>query len=531
LNVSEFIIESVSNQGTKHVFLVPGQHIDPFISSMQKTTKIEPVLCVSETGAGFIADGSARFSEHIGFIATIGGPGLANLLPAMMTSKIEQSPLIIISGVQPSNLEKWPVFQNSSVDGTKDIEWAGILCKYAERVQLLSELEVKLEFALETALMYPRGPVFLQIPYDFFDMEINTNPIQTCQKKHDFVSDDIIKELQIAMSESASVAIYVGSTHLTHEQKELLKQLIEIKRIPIFTTLDLKGVISELHPLNKGVLGFGGNIDTEAIQILDTVETVFVFGVMLNDRNTYSWEKSLFKGKKKMIYINHHFPDVLKQNWIDIDFVQGNPGVVLQKIALQIIKENQSPKAVSFSQDPVLEKSKLTLLQSFVKKIRDWVKEETPVFVDAGSLKEFMGKNWMVTKPNTFFISPEIGSMGWAIGAGIGASLENGEEGSIVFTGDGSMGMHGLELATSVKYKTPITVFVLNNGYLKSVKDRHDNDDKKILCLPDIHWSNVAKGIGMNGYRVYTESDLEDVLGKIDRNSQNLIELMIVGTD
>jgi acetolactate synthase I/II/III large subunit len=529
--VSDFIIESVSNQGTKHVFIVPGQHIDPFISSLQKTTKIEPVLCVSETGAGFLADGSARFSEKIGFVATIGGPGLANLVPVMMTSKIEQSPLIIISGVQPSNLEKWPVFQNSSVDGTKDMEWAGILCKYAERVHLLSELEVKLKFALETALMYPRGPVFLQIPYDFFDMEIDNNSIQACKKNHDFVSEDIIKELQIAIHESASVAIYVGSAHFTPEQKELLKQLIEIKNIPIFTTLDLKGIISELHPLNKGILGFGSKIDSEARQILDSVETVFVFGVMLNDRNTNSWEKSLFKGKKKMIYINHHFPDVLKQNWIDIDFIQANPGVVLQKIALQIVKENPLPGAVSSTHDLVLETSKPTLLQSMIKKIRAWVNEDTPVFVDAGSLKEFMGKNWTVTKPNTFFISPEIGSMGWAIGAGIGASLENGKQGSIVFTGDGSMGMHGLELATSVKYKTPITVFVLNNGLLKSVKDRHENDNKKLLCVPDIHWSTVAKSMGMNGYRVYTESDLEEVLEKMDRNSQNLIELMITGTD
>jgi acetolactate synthase-1/2/3 large subunit len=531
LNVSDFIIESVSNQGTRHLFLVPGQHIDPFVSSMQKTKKIEPVLCVSETGAGFIADGSSRFSGKIGFVATIGGPGLANLLPAIMTSKIEQTPLIIISGVQPSNLEKWPVFQNSSVDGTKDIEWAGILCKYAERIQLLSELEVKLKFAIETALMYPSGPVFLEIPYDFFDMDINCNTIQTCQKNHDFVSDDIIKELQIAINESASVAIYVGSAHFTPEQKEFLKQLIEIKHIPIFTTLDLKGVISELLPLNKGILGFGSKIDTEAVKILNSVETVLVFGVMLNDRNTYSWEKSLFKGKKKVIYINYHFPDVLKQNWTDIDFVQANPGVVLQKIAIQIKKENQLPKVVSSSNNPVLEKSKSTLLQSYAKKIRDWVKEETPVFVDAGSLKEFMGKNWTVTKPNAFFISPEIGSMGWAIGAGIGASLENGKEGSIVFTGDGSMGMHGLELATSVKYKTPITVFVLNNGFLKSVKDRQENDDKKLLSLPAIHWSNFAKSIGMKGYRVFKESDLEEVLGKIDRKSQNLIELMIVGTD
>ncbi len=531
MKVSDFIIESVSNQGTKHVFLVPGQHIDPFLSSMQKTTKIKPVLCVSETAAGFLADGSARFSEHIGFVTTIGGPGLANLLPAIMTSKIELTPLIMIIGVEPRNLEKWPVFHNFSVVGTKDMEWAGILCKYAERIQLLSELEVKLKFALETALIYPRGPVFLQIPCDFFDMEIDNNPIQECEKNHNFVSEDIINELQLVMKESASVAIYVGSAHFTPEQKELLKQLIEIRHIPIFTTLDLKGVISELHPLNKGVFGFGGNIDTEALQVLDSVETVFVFGVMLNNRNTYSWEKSLFKGKKKMIYINHHFPDVLKQNWIDIDFVQANPGVVLQKIALQIIKENPLPRAVSSTQDPVLETSKPTLLQSLVIKIRAWVKEDTPVFVDAGSLKEFMGKNWTVTKPNTFFISPEIGSMGWAIGAGIGASLENGKEGSIVFTGDGSMGMHGLELATSVKYKTPITVFVLNNGYLKSVKDRHDNDDKQLFSLPDIHWSTVAKSMGMNGYRVYTESDLEEVLGKIDRNSQNLIELMIVGTD
>ena len=531
MKVSDFIIESVSNQGTKHVFLVPGQHIDPFVSSLQKTTLIEPVLCVSEAGAGFIADGSARFSEHIGFVATIGSPGLANLLPVIMTSKIEQSPLIIISGVQPSHLEKWPVFQNSLVDGTKDVEWAGILCKYAERVQLLSELEVKLKFALETALMYPRGPVLLQIPYDFFDMEIDNNPIQACQKDHDFVSEDIINELHVALKESASVAIYVGSAHFTPEQKELLKQLIEIRHIPIFTTLDFKGVISELHPLNQGVLGFGCNIDREAQEILDKVETVFVFGVLLNDRNTFAWEKSLFKGKKKMIYINHHFPDVLNENWIDIDFVQANPGLVLQKIALQLIKENSLPRAVHSTHNPVPETSKRTLLQTLVKKIRAWVNEDTPVFVDAGSLKEFMGKNWTVTKPDTFFISPEIGSMGWAIGAGIGASLENGKEGSIVFTGDGSMGMHGLELATSVKYNTPITVFVLNNGHLKSVQDRHIHDEKQLLRLPDIHWTTIAKSMGMNGYRVYTESDLDEVLSKMDRNSQNLIELMIVGTD
>jgi thiamine pyrophosphate-dependent acetolactate synthase large subunit-like protein len=93
------------------------------------------------------------------------------------------------------------------------------------------------------------------------------------------------------------------------------------------------------------------------------------------------------------------------------------------------------------------------------------------------------------------------------------------------------MGMHGLELATSVKYKTPITVFVLNNGQLKSVKDRHDHDNKQLLRLPDIHWTTIAKSMGMNGYRVYTESDLDEVLSKMDRNSQNLIELMIVGTD
>ncbi|MCB9080455.1 MAG: thiamine pyrophosphate-binding protein [Lewinellaceae bacterium] len=532
MKAAEFIFQSMANQGTKQLFFVPGQQIDALVKNLQDTSAVTPILCASEGGAGFMADGAVRFSKKPGFLASIGGPGLANVVPALLTAYLEQYPLVVISGDNPQKLAAWPSFQNATDIGSKDLAWAGQLTKYACRVTDIAALPSLLTLALEQALSYPYGPVLLQVPNDVFDQEVDAMPVPRAACSAPAISPEGTQAIAAVLAQEKGTCFFLGSTGLQTSTQEALLAICESSQIPVITTLDSKGIIPETHPLNYGVLGYGSPPNKQARKLLQKMERVIILGVKLSDRNTDNWDPSLFNTNKRLFYIGAHLPEAIRNAWDDLTFIQADPDEFLQQVYHQLGSYQSRAQA----KQPIGQAPKgpisvaVPLPGKFVHIIRRWLPARIPVFVDAGSWKETMGKFWTVKQPGTFFMSPDVGSMGWAIGAGLGAAIQNQPYGAVIFTGDGSMGMHGLELATAVRYNIPVTVFVLNNGTLQSVKDRHTADPKSLLKLPEINWKTFGESIGMTAFRIETAEALIACLENLQPAGQYLIELVLRDT-
>ena len=136
---ADFILKMISALGLKHIFTVPGAHIDPLIEAT-RFSDVHPVVCCHELGAGYMADGYSRVNKTPGVIACIGGPGAGNLVTAVQTARIEKTPLLILSGDVPTSLEFRPAFQSAGNFGSNDAHLYTAVAKFSKRVSRALDL-------------------------------------------------------------------------------------------------------------------------------------------------------------------------------------------------------------------------------------------------------------------------------------------------------------------------------------------------------------------------------------------------------
>jgi acetolactate synthase I/II/III large subunit len=535
MKTTAHLLEALRIEGISHVFLVPGGLIDPFLPALSATAGLTPIVAAHEGGAACMADGYARASGRFGACLAIGGPGITNMVTAVAAACTDQSPVLVVSGQVPTDWEGRGGFQDSSPATLNDVALFQSMAKSSLAVESPHLVNYHLRASCMKMLTAPQGPVHISLPLDIQRQEI----LQPWEKLHNFVySPRFIDPIALeqlwhillpyeASTNPSRILILAGAGVEKSQATDDLLAFAEQFEIPVATTLRAKGVFPEDHPLSLGIFGYAGHRHAIETMLSGEVEVLLVLGSGLSQRDTLFWDRKMLPSRA-LIQVDLD-PKVIGRTWHTELPVVGDCGQVLRGLleaAPQfrdgLAQTNEARRAWiarirssgSRYYDGEHRNSDAVPLHParVLRDLRRVMPRETVLLVDSGAHRAFCGHYWKSYEPRTYISATNLGPMGWAIPAAIGAKLARPERPLVAVTGDGCMLMHGMEIQTAARYGIPVIFLVINNSALGNVwlRARQEGPGPASLTeLPTHDWAGLARSLGLQAATVTAPADLE----------------------
>ena len=531
-STADHLFDAVRAQGVRHVFLVPGGHIDPLVAKLGEGVGLVPIVAAHEEGAGFMADGYARIGGGFGVCLTIGGPGAANLLPAAIAAQSDRSRVLLITGDVASTLQGRGAFQDASVDGTRDVEFLRPATVYSEEVDLASQFPRQLAAAFRAMCGVPSGPAHLSIPSDVQQAPVGAAPAPIAAAPARPV--DVAELGRVAADVIASagkLAVLAGRGCVASGAADALRTFAETYEVPVATTFAAMGVLPFDHRLSLGMFGYAGAQRAITALLAEDLDLLLVLGSSMNLRDTLYWSREM--GRHRRIVQIDVDSAMLGRDYPVQDRVVGDCREALRlltsfadgplaRLAATAASRRAWTAALSgvpaFYDERNLESGDTPIHPArLVGEMRRAMPRDTILFVDSGAHRAFAGHYWTSYAPEGVCSATNLGPMGWAIPAAIGGKLARPASPVAAITGDGCMRMHGIEIATAARYRVPVVFVVSNNSALGNVylRARKDNAGAaEMTTLPTADWAAFARSLGADGRRVERAADLPAALAE-----------------
>ena len=534
---TDYILAALAKEGLRHLFMVPGGLVDPFLPALARQDRLAPVVAAHEGGAVYMADGYARASGGFGAALGIGGPGCCNMATATAAAKTDGSPLLVMTGEVPVDMEGRGAFQDASQATLDDTAVMAPLTRLSKTVADARNLNHWFRHALTTMWAQPRGPVHLSLAQDALTQECAADYRQGIRLLRGRRAVERRPRRRRAGRAGGCAArqpphrLPGRRRRRARRRRGRLKMLAERWSIPVATTLRAKGVFPEDHPLSLGVFGYAGTRHATNAILDGELGCLVVLGSGLNERDTMHWTVRE-RSKARMIHVNTDM-DELTANGVPGDVVPGSchafldlmdrraaviapalqEGEARRRQWLATIKAGPRLYDVENCSRPTAPIHPATAIAALRKALpRDGI-----VLVDSGAHRAFAGHYWTAYEPRTYISATNLGPMGWAIPAAVGVQCARPDRRVAVITGDGCMQMHGIEVQTAARYRLPIVYLVLNNGALGNVWLRarqYGALPMELTSIPDHDWAQFARALGAQGFTVREPAELEDTLQK-----------------
>lgn len=531
---THYLLEACRAEGITHVFLVPGGLIDPFLPALAATDGLTPIVASHEGGAACMADGYARASGRFGVCFAIGGPGITNMVTAVAAARTDFSPLLVISGQVPTDWEGRGGFQDSSPAALNDVAIFQPLTISSLMVESPHLVHHHLRASLTKMLAGTKGPVHLSLPTNIQRGEVQAPWIKLDESLYAprFIDRHGVERLWRVLVPSGNSPAPVRIVALAGagvEQSGATADLVafaERFEIPVATTLRAKGVFPEDHRLSLGIFGYAGHRHAIDTILSGDVEVLLVLGSGLSQRDTLFWDRKMLPSRALVqVDIN---PQVLGRTWpADVGIV-GDCGRVLQVLMTYDYELPQALAAGNAARRTWLEAIKAAGPCCYeeeniastavplhparvVTALRQAMPRDTVLVVDSGAHRAFCGHYWEAYGPRSYISATNLGPMGWAIPAGIGAKAARPEHPLVVVTGDGCMLMHGIEIQTAARYGIAAIFVVINNGALGNVWLRAIKEGPGPASLTEIpvhDWAGFARSLGLAAATVHKPEEL-----------------------
>ncbi len=529
--VSDVILEYLKGIGVEYIFGVPGSHFNPFFESIANNSSngsIKLIFSTHENGAAFMADGYARTTKKIGVCCATTGPGITNILTGISCSYAEQIPILLITPQTPVNKHGMGSFQDSSHDAhVKVMKMLEGCTKYSSIITHVNQFEYKLTYALNTAMTQPYGPVHLSIPTEIFQTECNLKlSVDSClknikktKKTTDFFGVSHAADLFIKnVKNNVKVVFYIGD--FANNTGALIEELTELLNADIISSPTGKKYINCRNPRYKGVFGFGGH--TSSRESLKHAETVVLINPSFYANATCFMDELLINSNSIHFDFNNlHFgktPEAKLQISGDTN-LNLSELITILKSKLNKVKEinvnNKTDSLAGFSFIPKVKNSKLGFGSvkpaDLIWQIIEKFPTDTNYYVDSTSAAIWSIHYLMPKASEKFNISINFASMGWGIGAAIGASFADRKNHTVCFTGDGSFLMSGNELSVAVKYNLPLVIIILKDnlyGMIKQSKQQTSGLSGIDFSIPDCDFCKMAESFGAFGIKIKNINEL-----------------------
>ena len=510
LNGSEILIECLKEQGVDTVFGYPGGAILNVYDELYKhSNEIKHILTSHEQGASHAADGYARATGKVGVCFATSGPGATNLVTGIATAFMDSIPIVAITcNVGVPLLGK---------DSFQEIDITGItmpITKYNFIVKDVNELAKTIRKAFAIAQSGRPGPVLIDIPKDVTANMAEYEPmkIEPVKKyKKDICMEDVEQALQM-IREAQKPYIFVGGGAILSDASEELRAFVEKVQAPVCDTLMGKGAFPGTDELYTGMLGMHGtktsNFGVSGCDLL------IVIGARFSDRVTGNAKR--FAEKAKILQIDIDVAEMNKNVMIDCGVV-GDIKEVLTLINERLPKQNHDEwirKIQEYKQKYPLTYHPDILTGPFVvEEIYRQTKGEALIVTDVGQHQMWAAQYYKYTKPRTLLTSGGLGTMGYGLGASIGAKMGCPEKTVVNIAGDGCFRMNMNEIATAARYQIPIIQVVINNHVLGMVRQWQNlfyGQRYSATVLNDaVDFVKLSEAMGAKAIRATTKKDFE----------------------
>lgn len=512
LSGSDIIVRTLIEQGVDTVFGYPGGQIINVYDSLYKyQDELKHVLTAHEQGAAHAADGYARATGKVGVVFATSGPGATNLVTGIATAYLDSIPVVAICGNVPTT--------QIGTDSFQEIDITGItlpITKHNYFVNSIEELADTIRDAFKLAVSGRPGPILIDVPKD---IQIAKYEYEPMDKVTPFDPESAklkrVSEAAEIINEAEKPYIYFGGGLVSSGAKEEMLKLAELIDAPVGCSLmGISGVPTD-HPRFLGMQGMHGHYASS--MSMNDADLIISLGVRFNDRATGNINK--FAKKAKIVHIDVEGAELSKTVAASVA-LRGDLKCTLKNLLPLINKSEKKAwwdriNAFKADEEKYLDNREGLTPRSALLTLNKHLGENTPVATDVGQHQMWAAQNVCFKTSRRFISSGGLGTMGFGMGAAIGAQMATNEH-AVLVTGDGSFGMCLNELATAVSYKVPLTILLLNNGVLGMVRQWQ-------TLFFDKHYSNtvlnrktdfvkLAEAFGAKGEAVTTVEELDKAL-------------------
>ena len=531
---ARIVIECLVEQGVDMVFGYPGGAILNVYDELYKNKdRVRHILTAHEQGAAHAADGYSRSTGKVGVVMATSGPGATNLVTGIATAYMDSIPMVAITcNVTTPLLGK---------DSFQEIDITGItmpITKHNYIVRDVNRLADTIREAFLVAQSGRPGPVLVDIPKDitaavadyqppvvhFASEEPSSLERASIRRvtKISSPSDAEVEAIAQIINQSQRPFLYVGGGVVIDNACQQLRELAELRNIPVATSLMGKSAFPSLHPLCCGMIGMHG---TKAANMgANRSDLVIALGARFSDRVIS--DSSKFARNSRILHIDVDPAEINKNIAAHYSLV-GSVKELLTRLLPLIEPRPESEWNQEIAQWkqhlPAMYSKKTRLHPKFAfEYINRRLGDDAILTTEVGQHQMWAAQFYPFSKPRTFLTSGGLGTMGYGTGAAIGAQLANPGRRVVHIAGDGSFRMNCNELATIAHYQVPVIIVVVNNGTLGMVRQwQHLFYDKRYSETtldfgPD--FVKLAEAYGIAGSRATNE---EEFMAAFDRAAES----------
>ena len=534
---SRVILECLIKEGVDTIFGYPGGAVIPLYDALYDyTDKLNHVRTSHEQGAVHAADGYARSSGKVGVCFLTSGPGATNAITGIATAYMDSSPLVCFSGQVPTALLGKDSFQEIDITGvTLSVTKHNFLIRKAE------DLPKTIKKAFEIANSGRKGPVLIDIPKDLmlaevdFNMDdyISSNLENSIKREYELKEDyDNKEKVDLAcdlIRESKRPIIYAGGGVKSANEEKLLVDFAKKIDTSVLNTIMGLGNIDRRDDLSLGLLGMHGS--KEGNLAISNSDLIIAIGARFSDR--VIGKSCEFAKNAKVIHIDIDPSEINKNIKSEVNLV-GDLSSLLKELYNKVEKKDNYnwKKEIKAYEDKehIIGKDEFHP-QNILYLVNKKVGDNTVVVTDVGQHQMWTAKYWDFTLGKNFITSAGLGTMGFGVGAAIGAKLGVPNKNIVLVTGDGSFRMNCNEMATISTYKIPVLILLLNNSTLGMVRQWQKLFSKKRYSQtdvdPSVDYVMLAKAYGIDGYKATNLKELKNILSEVNMDKPVFLECVI----
>lgn len=512
LTGSQIVIECLKEQGVDTVFGYPGGSILNIYDELYKhSDEIKHILTSHEQGASHAADGYARATGKVGVCLATSGPGATNLVTGIATAYMDSVPMVAITAnVTLPLLGK---------DSFQEVDIAGVtmpITKHGYIVKDVTTLADTIRKAFKIAKSGRPGPVLVDITKDATANKCEFIPAkpEAPELINAYTEQDIDVALDLLRT-AKKPYIYLGGGAILSNASREVKEFAEKIQAPVCDTLMAKGAFDGKSPLYTGMIGMHGTKTSN--YGVSQCDLLIALGARFSDRVVGNPKK--FAEHAKILHIDIDAAEINKNIRTDASVI-GDLKTVLKELNSKLEQLNHDEwiaqiQALKEKYPLRYESDKLTC-PYIIEELDRVTGGKAIVSTDVGQHQMWAAQYYQYTEPRTFLSSGGLGTMGYGLGACIGAKVGMPDKICVNIAGDGCFRMNMNELATASRYNIPIIQIIINNHVLGMVRQWqtlfYGKRYSHTILNDSVDFVKVAEAMGAKGYRITKREEVEPVL-------------------
>ena len=515
LTGAEIIIECLLEQSVDTVFGYPGGAILNVYDALYRySDKIKHVLTSHEQGASHAADGYARATGKVGVCLATSGPGATNLVTGIATACMDSVPVVAITcNVGTALLGK---------DSFQEVDIAGIVMPVTKHSYIVKDV-TKLADTIRKAFIIAKsgrpGPVLVDVPKDVTaaKCEYIRHTITAVEPKVDTIRPKDVDTAAQMIAAAKKPFIFVGGGAVIADASEEVRALAHKIQAPVCDSLMGKGAFSGEDELYTGPVGMHGTKTSN--YAMCECDLLITLGARFSDRVTGN--AKTFAKQAKILQIDVDAAEINKNVLVDASVI-GDVREVLRRL-LEMIPEEQHPEWIEHIQE-MKAKYPLTYDHSqltgpyIIEKLYEITKGDAIISTDVGQHQMRSAQYFKYKEPRTFLTSGGLGTMGYGLGAAIGAKMGRPDKTVVNIAGDGCFRMNMNEIATAVRCHKQLLQIVMNNHVLGMVRQWqtlfYDHRYSHTVLDDAVDFVKISEGMGAKAFRVTKMEEVEPAIRK-----------------